>query len=316
MNAIAGFKEFVPYLTHPMVLVGYALLSVFGVHRALLKARIIPPLTPRTGGRVVQRLLRYGFVIALIVIILGFLLAFYQTHLQHDPDVLQRQAETTRLQALASVATGAYCQHLENLGGDEAARRDAVHACAIAIEALARRAEVPSPTKEDALVRLQKGDAQGAKAIFEAVLERKTAEGKTANRDAAEAARNLGALAYDNTPEALAAYRKAVGLDPDNADGWIQLGRLLDRVGQLNAAEAAYHKVELIGRSRNDKSVLADAYGNLGTVYRSRGDLTKAETMYKKALALDEPLDNKQGLATNYGDLADLYRSRGDLTEA
>jgi hypothetical protein len=91
---LAGFKEVAPYLTHPLVLVGFALLLVFGVHRALLKARIVPPLTPHAGGKVVQNFLRYGFVIALVVIVLGFLLAFYQAHIQHEQAVLKIQAET------------------------------------------------------------------------------------------------------------------------------------------------------------------------------------------------------------------------------
>jgi hypothetical protein len=203
MNTIAEFKEIVPYLTNPLEFIGFVLLLAFGVHRALLKAQIIPRLTPHTGGKVVQSFLRYGFVITLVVIVLGFLMAFYQAHAQHDPDALKGHAETERLEALAAIAQGSYCQHPETLGGDETARRDVVRACAKAVEALAQQADVSSPTKEDALARLEKGDAQGAKAIFQKVLERKTAEGKAANREAAEAARHLGALAfYDNTQEA------------------------------------------------------------------------------------------------------------------
>ena len=317
MNTIGGFKEIVPYLTNPLVLVGYVLLCVFGVHRALLKARIIPPLTILTAGKVVQSVLRYGCVIALVVIILGFLLAFYQTRMQHDPDVLKGQAETARLEALAAITKGAYCQHPEDFKGDEAAWRDVVRACATAVEALARQPDVSAPTKEDALIRLRNNDAQGAKAIFQTVLERKTAEGKAANREAAEAARHLGALGfYDNTQEALAAYQRAVELDPDNADGWNQLAYLLGRVGQLNAADAAYRKVELIGESRNDRGLLAVAYGNLGNVHRTRGDLVQAEVMYKKALEINEALGNKEGTAAAYGNLGIVYEIRGDLVQA
>jgi TPR repeat protein len=64
------------------------------------------------------------------------------------------------------------------------------------------------------------------------------------NRDAAEAARHLGALAFlDNTEEALRWYRRAVELDPANADEWNWLGLLYYRTGQLD------QRTELIGRS-------------------------------------------------------------------
>jgi hypothetical protein len=79
MDELDGFKDVAPYLTQPLVLVGFVLLLAFGVHRALLKAGIIPPLTPSSGSKVVQGLLRYGFVIAILAIILGFSLEFYRT---------------------------------------------------------------------------------------------------------------------------------------------------------------------------------------------------------------------------------------------
>ncbi len=78
MQDAAGFAGIVPYLTNPLSLVGYVLFLFFGIHRALIKAKIIPPVGPTTGGKIVQSLLRYGFVIALVVIVLGFLLAALQ----------------------------------------------------------------------------------------------------------------------------------------------------------------------------------------------------------------------------------------------
>lgn len=78
MDTLQAFKDIAPYLTHPLVLVGFVLLLFFGVHRTLIKAGIIPPLDQQTGSAVVQRLLRYGFVIALVVIVLGFGLQLLQ----------------------------------------------------------------------------------------------------------------------------------------------------------------------------------------------------------------------------------------------
>lgn len=77
MVELSGFKDVVPHLTHPLALVGFNLLMVFGAQRALLKAVCSPPLTPQARGAVVQNLSRYGFVIGLLVIFLGFGLALY-----------------------------------------------------------------------------------------------------------------------------------------------------------------------------------------------------------------------------------------------
>ncbi len=72
MEAVQTFNDIAPYLTHPLALIGFVLLLFFGIHRTLLKAKIIPPVGPQIGGRLVQTLLRYGFIIALVVIVLGF----------------------------------------------------------------------------------------------------------------------------------------------------------------------------------------------------------------------------------------------------
>ena len=71
------FAKVAPSLTHPLVLIGFCLMLFFSVHRALLKAGIIPKLSVPVGGKVVQTLLRYGFYIALLLIVLGFALAFF-----------------------------------------------------------------------------------------------------------------------------------------------------------------------------------------------------------------------------------------------
>jgi hypothetical protein len=85
MKDLALLKEVAPYLTQPLALVGFTLLTFFGAQRALLKVARIPRLTPRAGATVVGRVMRYGFVIALLVILLGFALARYQAGREHDP---------------------------------------------------------------------------------------------------------------------------------------------------------------------------------------------------------------------------------------
>lgn len=166
------FSKIAPYLSHPLVLVGFALFALFGLFRALLRARIVPQVSQRTGGLVVRALLRYGFWISLIVILLGFGLAFYQTHIEHSPEETKAQRERLRLEPLAAAAKSSYCQQFGQPELSEAMRQDMIHACAEAIHALAQINEAAEPQLADALALLLKGDPTGAKAIFAAVYAR------------------------------------------------------------------------------------------------------------------------------------------------
>ena len=150
--------------------------------------------------------------------------------------------------------------------------------------ARAKAGEEPDRITE-ALKEADAGNTASAEAIFEHVLERK--KGEAASKEAAAAARHIGALAYlHDTQKALSAYTEAVELDPEDPDGWNMLGHLRDRVGDLDGAIAAYGRVLALGDKAKDKGVVAAALGNLGTVYETRGELDKAEEYHLKALAL------------------------------
>jgi hypothetical protein len=72
------FSQIAPYLTHPLVLIGFGLMLVFGVHRVLLRSHLLQPLSARSSSMVVRLVLHYGFLLAVLLIILGFGLAFFQ----------------------------------------------------------------------------------------------------------------------------------------------------------------------------------------------------------------------------------------------
>jgi hypothetical protein len=125
-----------------------------------------------------------------------------------------------------------------------------------AVTALAQQRSQPDapPGVQEALAQLRQGNTQAAEMIFEMVLTRKEVEGDAANQQAAEAARHLGALAFlHDTEKALTAYRRAVALDPANAEGWNQLGHLLQRIGRLDEAVDAYTHVRAFAIVRNDQ---------------------------------------------------------------
>ncbi|RNE93174.1 hypothetical protein [Marichromatium sp. AB32] len=72
---IEHFSQLAPLLRHPLVLAGFALLLFFfGPGHALLKRGIIPPLPANTAGTILQRLLQYGFVLALVTIVFALAL--------------------------------------------------------------------------------------------------------------------------------------------------------------------------------------------------------------------------------------------------
>jgi len=122
-----------------------------------------------------------------------------------------------------------------------------------ALSALPKQTEIPDSQAriKEALAEAAKGNTALAEVIFSEVEERKIAEGKADYQAAAEAARHRGALAFlHDTDKAIAAYRRATELDPENADGWNQLGQFLYRTGVLDSAEAAYREVEFWARPK------------------------------------------------------------------
>ena len=78
-----GFSSIAPYLNNPLnnplVLVGFALMLVFGVQKQLLRAGVLPQLKQREAGIVVRLVLRYGFWLGVLVVILGIGLQYLRT---------------------------------------------------------------------------------------------------------------------------------------------------------------------------------------------------------------------------------------------
>jgi tetratricopeptide (TPR) repeat protein len=318
MRTGGTFDNWVPYLTHPLVVVGFVLLLAFRVYQGFLTRNIIPQLDRKTGGQIARLLLRDVFWIAIPVIIFGFGYALFQTHRQSSPGVQKGQAENTRLSGLAATATSTFCQRPSRTGFTDTAFEEMVRACTDAIHALAnpngQESKVADVAQiETALKDLAQGDSEKAKAIFTKVLEQKSAEGSKANLEAAAAAFHLGALAFkDDTDVALDAYQKMVKLAPDEPAGWGGLGHVYLRIGKLNDAEAAFNHVRRIGEGRNNPTILGGAYHYLAQIFLRRGEWGQAESMMKKALALHEEAGDKHAIAADYGDLGAIYIDRDD----
>lgn len=66
------FEKVAPYLSDPLILIGFFLFLFFSFSRYLLKRGIIPPLGKAHGYRALRLILLYGFLFGLAIIGLGF----------------------------------------------------------------------------------------------------------------------------------------------------------------------------------------------------------------------------------------------------
>ena len=307
---LTGFEKIAPYLGNPLILVGFVLMLAYGIHWQLMKSGLLRQVSQKDSSLIIRLFLRYGFWLALVLLLAGVGLQFSDRALVAWNSYMDKEK-------VIAVNAGELAREMVGpLQGQLQAKDEQIKALTETIQALTK-ADAPAKEINAALRALEQGDTKQAKAIFAQVLRTKEAQGRKANKEAAAAARYLGALAYLNSPqEALLHYRKAVQLDPDNAADWTWLGNLLHRTGELTQAEEAYHKVQALAEAHQDKKIQANAYIGLGLVYDTRGELDKAEEMYRKGLELDEALGRKEGMAAAYGNLGVVYKTRGDLDKA
>jgi len=110
----------------------------------------------------------------------------------------------------------------------------------------------------------------------------------------------LGSELEEAVPEeAMAAYRRALELDPGLADAHVNLGRLLHERGETAAAERHY-RLALAARPEDETAAF-----NLGVALQDLGRLAEATEAYEKALEID------RDLADAHFNLAGLYEKLG-----
>jgi len=255
---------------------------------------------------------------------------------------------------LAQVVTSDLIKELRPELGAQGAVEEQAPAIAAAVEKLASDRDVDLL----ALAKDPKGvDVAELEAKLRARAEAHEAHGQRERKASAEYWRHIGALSFlRDTKKALAAYAKAVALDPDEPEGWRFLGELRYRAGELTTAEATFESLLRLAQQRSDKRAesmallrqgwihrdrsnlavaeglqaealrlanaagwmegVARAYANLGLIHWLRGDLPKAEETQLKSLRLGEELGSKEGMARAYGNLGIIHRARGELAKA
>lgn len=84
-----------------------------------------------------------------------------------------------------------------------------------------------------------------------------------------------------NFPTALAAYRRAVALNPNNSDYEYALGYVSGNLGDNRAAKEAYRRAIQLNRNN------INAYLGLGTVLLRLGEYSNVSWAYEQAMKLD-----------------------------
>jgi tetratricopeptide (TPR) repeat protein len=319
MDALDGFSEIAPHLANPLVLVGFVLLLFFGIHRTLIKSGILQPISASQSGTVVKILLRYGFLIALLLIVAGFGFAAWKAYLAAAPKV--------DVNAIVETLTHKHEQELATAREREETSRAQIDELTKAVTALATQSEQPQAplgTKE-ALQQLAEGNTQAAEAIFQDTLKRKEAEGQSAIKEAAEAARHLGALAFlSDTMKAVAAYRKATELDPQNLEGWLGLGDAAISAGILTEAERAFRQFTSLSTNAGNRRGESAGHDRIGDLQVAQGDLAGALKSYGAALEIAERLPTQdpgnagwqRNLSVSHNKIGSVQADQGDLAGA
>jgi len=74
MSSISGFTKIAQYLTHPLVLIGFVLMLVFGTYKQLIKSGLLTQTSKSESSKIIKLMLQYGFWLGMIIVLVGFTL--------------------------------------------------------------------------------------------------------------------------------------------------------------------------------------------------------------------------------------------------
>ena len=178
-------------------------------------------------------------------------------------------------------------------------------------------------TVEDALATFERdGDPAKADAILAEVEQRATGAAAPHLAEAAQAARQRGALAYGTDAlGALDHYRRAAALDPDHFWTWIFISRLEVAAGRLDAAEEAAQRALALARAQAAVRDEMVAQNTIGDVRVLQGDLDGALAAFEagktvaERLAAADSANNvwQHDLSVSWDRLGNVRVAQGDL---
>ena len=95
-----------------------------------------------------------------------------------------------------------------------------------------------------------------------------------------------------------------------------QLGVLVQRRGDYDAAHDRYQRALTIFEELGDRIGMANTYGQLGILAQTRGDYDTAHDRYLRALTIKEELGDRAGMAITHHNLGILAQTRGNYDTA
>jgi tetratricopeptide (TPR) repeat protein len=257
-------------------------------------------------------------VVAVLAVVSGFLVwKDRREQVQQAAQTAAQARQLANIQALVEKLTANQPQ-----GAEAPGRKQAI---TDAVEAAQKGAAAGNTRLARALELLQQGKIADAEPLFRAVADEREQASKAAGREAAEAWRNLGAIAGLADPKkAREAYAHAVALDPDNVNGLLWHGELQKQADNLAVAEDAYrHLIAVKSGTEPDNDVYWARVG-LGDIAATRGDLRLAKASYIDAQKIanrrseTEPdnAERQRDLAVSYDRVGNVLVAQGNLTEA
>jgi hypothetical protein len=102
---LSAFAKVAPYLGNPLTLAGLVLFLFFTIHRVLIKSGIIPPVSRTQASNIATLFLRYGFAVAILIIVGGFGLAAYQSYLEGagPPQTIEQKTQGSGSPTFANI---------------------------------------------------------------------------------------------------------------------------------------------------------------------------------------------------------------------
>ena len=311
-------------MKHPLVLVGVVLLALlsllYGTHALLIESGIIQPLPPGAGVGIVNTILNYGFIIAFVLIVLGFALVFFHVYRttatpgEHEPNPKALRCAY----ALIDQQDISLAEKQEELKKWVQQYKD--------LEKRLAAYEEGDKLAQQAKLALRKGDLEQAGLLLDEILHRGE---KTVDQLAGQHFDRAQVYQLQFQPlKALPYLEKAYRYRPENTEYAFAYALLLQKQNDFKAAARIYTEILTQLRElaqQNPAAYLprvADTLNNLGNLYSNTQRLSEAEQAYQEALKLYRELAQQNPaaylpyVATTLNNLGNLYSGTQRLSEA
>ncbi len=185
---------------------------------------------------------------------------------------------------------------------------------------------------ERALEKLKTGDTGEAERLFQEDLDAEQSEERAEaqrlsdrRKKAAASAKNIAALArWKDVAKAVAYYKRALDLDPDDAKTWKEYANAAIDAGHTDEAKAAFEQAARKAAGKNAASVEYWAANGRGDIAKAQGSVPEALQFYRNGLAIAERRANAEPgntewqarLAASYVKIAYSQEAQADLAGA